>query len=218
VAVLNYHFTVNFEAGELELCTPQSICIEDSLLDEHIKYIKDNDFFAMKMEDLELFLDGKINIPKKSVVITFDDGPFMQRAISILEKYDIDATLFLIGVYYNPADYESKNLFLASHTWNLHGVGICSDKEYGGGITCLSEEEIQEDLRKSRESLNNTTYLCLPFYEYNSYSLEQITKAGFTMAFVGGMRKAYPGINKLTVPRYVIYNTTSVDELANIIN
>ena len=74
------------------------------------------------------------------------------------------------------------------------------------------------DLKLSREKLNGTTTFCYPFYEYNKYSIEVLKEAGFTMAFRGGFKKAYPGINKYEIPRYVVYNDTSVSELASYIN
>ena len=70
--------------------------------------------------------------------------------------------------------------------------------------------------------LNNTTYFCYPFYEYNDYSIEVLKEAGFTMAFGGygeaGNYKVKPGINKFKLPRYVIYNYTTASTLASYIN
>ena len=79
---------------------------------------------------------------------------------------------------------------------------------------------VVEDLKKSRESLNNTTYFCYPFYEYNNHAIESLKKAGFTMALAGqiGDVKVRVGTNKFKVPRYVIYNTTGVESLGRMIN
>ena len=38
------------------------------------------------------------------------------------------------------------------------------------------------------------------------------------MALTGGNKKVTPNIDKFKVPRYVIYNTTSINELETIIN
>ena len=40
---------------------------------------------------------SKIQLPEHSVSITIDDGWYVSRAITILEKYQILGTLFLIG-------------------------------------------------------------------------------------------------------------------------
>lgn len=216
VPVLNYHFVINKEAGEANLCSPSSICHTDTQFDSHMNYIKENGFYTITMKELEMFIDKKINLPKKSVSITIDDGWFVARAKQILEKHDVMGTLFLIGSLAPVSDYASSNLEVHSHTWNLHNVSNCS----GGRspLLCYDKNTIVEDLKESRESLNNTTYFCYPFYEYNNHAINALKEAGFTMALTGGEYKAKQGIDKYKVPRYVIYNTTSVNNLANIIN
>lgn len=218
ISVLNYHFVINVEAGEDKLCEPASICHTDTQFDSHMKYISENGFYTITMQELEMFIDGKINLPKKSVSITIDDGWFVGRAIQILEKYNVMGTLFLIGYLAPVSDYSSPNLEVHSHTWNLHNVSNCS----GGRspLLCYDKNTIVEDLKQSRESLNNTTYFCYPFYEYNNHAIEALKEAGFTMALAGqlGDVKVRVGTDKFKVPRYVIYNTTSVDSLARMIN
>ena len=82
----------------------------------------------------------------------------------------------------------------------------------------MSEEYIQNDLKKSRERLNNTTYFCYPFYDYNNHAINALKEAGFTMALTGGNKSATKGIDKFKVPRYVVYNTTTTNSLAKMIN
>lgn len=220
LAVLNYHYTVSSsnENGELVGCQ-QIICITDTQFDEEIKYLSDNHYYGASIRDLELFMDGKIRLPKNSLLITIDDGWYVQRSIWILEKYKINATLFLIGHLASPLAYRSDYLEIHSHTWDMHNIGDCSGYGgYGGGILCLPEDRLLEDLRKSRESLDNTTYFCYPFYEYNKYAIDMLKKAGFTMAFAGGDRKVKPGDDKYTISRYVIHNTTSLNRFISYIS
>lgn len=215
LAVLNYHFVINKEAGEDKLCEPSSICHTDTQFESHIKYIKDNGFYSITMKELEMFIDDKINLPKKSVSITIDDGWFVARAKNILNSYQVMGTLFLIGNLAPVSDYASPYLEVHSHTWNLHNVSNC--KEGRSALLCYDKSKIVEDLKKSRESLNNTTYFCYPFYEYNDNAINALKEAGFTMALTGGNKRVTRNINKFKVPRYVIYNTTTTDRLAKMI-
>jgi len=216
IAVLNYHFVISKETGEDKICTPSSICHTDTQFDSHIGYIKNNGFYSITMKELEMFIDGNINLPKKSVSITIDDGWFVSRAIPILEKHDVMATLFLIGSLAPVSDYSSKNLEIHSHTWDLHSVSGCSQGR--SALLCYDQQTLVSDLIKSRESLNNTTYFCYPFYEYNANAISALKSAGFTMALTGGNYKVTRGIDKFRVPRYVIYNTTTDEEIAYKIN
>lgn len=215
IAVLNYHFVINKEAGEDKICEPSSICHTDTQFDSHIKYIIDSGFYTITMKELEMFIDGKVNLPKKSVAITIDDGWFVYRAIPILEKYNVMGTLFLIGSLAPVSDYTSSNLEIHSHTWDLHNISNCSEGR--SALLCYDKNKLVEDLKKSRENLNNTTYFCYPFYEYNNHAIESLKEAGFTMALTGGNNKVTRGIDKFKVPRYVIYNTTTVDSIAKML-
>lgn len=215
LAVLNYHYVVSAtdENGERSECQ-QSICITDTMFDSHIKYLKDNGYYGVSMRDLELFIDGKIQLPEKSVSLTFDDGWYVARTISILEKYQMLGTLFLIGSLASPDGYASPYLEIHSHTWDMHKLGDCPASVGRGGILCLDENTILEDLRKSRESLNNTTYFCYPFYDYNDRAIRLLQQAGFTMAFAGELKDSTVrvGQDKFKIPRYVIVNSTTMDQ------
>ena len=217
IAVLNYHYTIDKNSEEGTECK-QSICMSDTQVDEEIKYLKDNNFYPVTMEDLYLFLTGRIQLPEKSVAITIDDGWYLARMIGILEKYEMQGTLYLIGSLASPTDYTSNYLEIHSHTWDLHTPNVCSGSHHGGGLLCLDEQTILDDLKKSRESLNNTEVLCYPFYEYNSRTIELVKQAGFKMALAGGYRKAKVGDNIYAVPRFELGNYTTIDEFIKIVN
>ena len=216
IGVLNYHYVVNKEAGELNECV-QSICMEDTQFESHLSYLKENSYYTASMRDLELWLDKKIQLPSHTTVLTIDDGWYVARAIPLLEKYQLTATLFLIGSLASPESYTSNYLEIHSHTWDMHTPGICNGT-HGGAILCKDDNFILNDLKKSRESLNNTPYFCYPFYEYNSNSEKLLQAAGFRMAFIGGERSATQGINKYRIPRYVMVNYTTMNNFINSIS
>ena len=191
--------------------------MSDTQVDEEIKYLKDNNFYPVTMEDLYLFLTGKIQLPEKSVAITIDDGWYLARMIGVLEKYEMQGTLYLIGSLASPTDYTSNFLEIHSHTWDMHTPGVCKGS-HGGGLLCLDDQTILDDLKKSRESLNNTEILCYPFYEYNARTIELVKQAGFKMALAGGYRKAKVGDNIYAVPRFELGNYTTIDEFIKIVN
>jgi len=185
--------------------------------DEQMKYLKDNGYYTATMEDLDLWIDKKINLPEKTVVITIDDGWFVARNIQILQKYDLHGTLFLIGHLASPDDYKSPNLEIHSHTWDMHNLGECPIKR-GGAILCKDRDYVLNDLKKSRESLNNSEYFAYPFYEYNDHAIKLLKEAGFKMAFAGGGKKVTQGCDKYTVPRFGITNTGTLNEFIRIIS
>ena len=214
--VLNYHYTVNREAGELNECV-QSICMEDVQVEEEIKYLSDNNYYALSMRDVYLYVKGYIQIPDNSVVITIDDGWYVGRMIPILEKYKLTGTLFLIGSLASPDAYNSEYLEIHSHSWDMHKLGVCQGGTHGGAILCWPDDKIQEDLKKSRESLNNTTVYCFPFYEHDNHAIEMLKQAGFEMSFIGGNTRVVVGNDLFKLPRYILFNTTDINSFINMV-
>ena len=221
VAVLNYHaFYDDDNEEEKKECT-SSICHSDTQFKSHLDYFKDNNIFVLKMKEVEMYIDGKIQLPK-SVLITIDDGGMTKIAVDMLTEYKMYGTIFLISSWFDvDSYYVTEYIELHSHSHHMHETGVCPQGQ-GGGIQCLSEEIIQEDLKTSRKLLNNTTYFCYPFYEYNDYSIEQLKKAGFTMAFIGESRRGdnlvHTDSNKFKLRRFVIVDYTTMNDLSNYIN
>ncbi len=166
-----------------------------------------------------MYIDGYIQLPK-SVVLTIDDGWRANIGTKIITEYKLNATVFLMSKYYNPNKYQNEYIEVHSHGHDIHNPGICPGGQ-GGAIKCMEKSKLLEDLNDSRQALNNTTYFCYPFYEYNNYSIEVLKEAGFTMAFGGSNEeshvKASPGINKYKIPRYIIMNYTTANDIASYI-
>jgi len=218
IRIIAYHAFYDKNVAEEAWCRT-SICHSTDQIEAHSKYISENNYFTLTMDELEMYIDGKINIPKKSVGITIDDGLLAEHGIDILSKYKLNATVFLITHYYKPSYYiENEYIEFHSHGHNIHNVGQCPGGQ-GGGVKCLEENLLQNDLKTSREILNGSTVFCYPFYEYNNYAIKMLKEAGFTMAFAGLINdgRAHVGTNKYLVPRYTITSDTTVNELANII-
>lgn len=213
VPVTVYHFI--YLAGDTS-CN-EGICHPESQIREHFNYLKTNGFFTMTTTELRLYLEGKIRVPKKSILITIDDGARAHNFIPLLEEYQINATLFLISGWYPVSKFSSNYLELASHTHNLHTPGVCSGGQ-GSPLKCLDKTKLLADLRTSRAVLSQTEAFCFPFYEFNDYGISALKEAGFKMAFIGGYRKATRGVDLFKIPRIPLNRYTTVTQYANYIN
>ncbi len=192
------------------------ICHSEEQIDSHFKFLSDNDVFTLNTSEVLRFIKNEINLPKKSILITIDDGARAENFIPFLEKYQLNATLFLVSSWYPISKFQSPYLEIASHTHNMHTTGVCPTGQ-GGGINCLPESDILNDLKLSRETLNNTKAFCFPFYEYSNYSINLVKEAGFEMAFIGGSTKIKKGIDPYKIPRYPILSSFGVDYISNLV-
>ncbi len=218
VGVLNYHAFYDANNAEEKANCPSEICHSTAQFKTHLDFFKENNIFTVKMEELEMYIDGKLQLPK-SVAITIDDGDRTKYAVDMLTEYKMNATIFLITSWYDAKNYYVTDYIeLHSHSHSMHDYGDCPTGQ-GGGIQCLPESEIQEDLRLSREALGGSTVFCYPFYEYNEYSIEQLKKAGFTMAFIGESNNSdnlvHVGSDKFRLRRFVIVTYTTMTDLSN---
>ena len=214
IKTLTYHFLYD---SETEKCD-QSICQSLNQFESHLKYIRENDYFTLKLNELELYLDGKLQIPEKSIVLTIDDGTiFNPGAIELLEKYDANATLFVITGWVGVSNLQSDNLDLESHTDKMHNQYECKGYgSQGGGILCLDEEYVLNDLKTSQEKLGGSKYFAYPFFDFNDRAINLLKKAGFKLAFIGQYDTdgySYPGVtDPYKVRRTTMFSDTSMEE------
>lgn len=216
VPVLNYHF---FYDKNGEVCN-ETICLDTAKFEEHLKYLKDNNFKTLTMQEFVDWYNGKIEIPTKSVLITVDDGAMGtstingNKLIPLLEKYDLNATLFLITAWWDPKNYQSKNLDIESHGYDIHKVGACGSQN----INCLSYNELYDDLKKSFDIVGSYNSFCYPFYVHNANSTEVLKNLGVQVAFGGGNVNATRNSNRYYIPRYPIYSSITMEQFINMVN
>lgn len=217
IGTLNYHFFYDDSIAEEQNDCNQIICASKTQFKEHLDYIKNNNFFTPTMKELEMYIDGKIQLPK-SVVITIDDGWRVDLGIKMLEEYQLNATLFVVTSWYDPKGFNSPYLEIHSHSDNMHNQGVCPTGQ-GGGIQCLPKETILNDLKTSSDKIGGSTVFCYPFYEYNDYSISVLQEAGFTLAFAGESSHSdnliKVGSNKYKLPRFVVVDYTTMTDFAN---
>ena len=134
------------------------------------------------------------------------------------EKYEINATLFLITGWWDSTNYQSNFLDIQSHTHLMHDENICSNQKRGAELLCSSKEKIISDLNKSLEEVDNNISFCFPFYLYDSKSTEVLKELDFKIAFIGGNKKTNQNMNKYNLTRFIIYKNTTLERFKEIIN
>lgn len=220
VAVLNYHFFYDGASGES--CN-ESICLDISNFRKQLEYLKNNNYKILTMQEFNDWMDNKITLNQKAVLITVDDGAMGtsfingNKLIPILEEYQVPATLFLITGWWDANNYESNYLEVYSHGDELHHNNYCKDGKCGYKGLLLSKDELVTDLNISINKLGKSFAFCYPFYAKNNTMVDALKETGFKLAFVGGNRKAKQTDNKYNIPRYIVYKNTSLNSFINMV-
>ena len=221
IAVLNYHFFYDSSLGEI---CGEGNCMDAKDFEQELYWLKVNGYKTLTIDEFTKWMYGEIELPNRSVLLTIDDGAMGtgldngNKLIPLLEKYDMHATLFLISGWHKYSNYISPNLDVESHTYNMHSGGACDSEERGSKLLCSSREAIIEDLTISKNEIGTDTAFCYPMYVYNDKVISVLQEMGYKVAFTGGDYKATRDDDKYKIPRYHIYDSTSLDEFIDMIN
>lgn len=187
------------------------------IFENQMAYLADQGFTSLTLKETEMFLLGKLEIPKNSILITFDDGYSSEAvyAADILRQYDLRAASFLItslienetqSFHPHTLSYlswdqiqENRDVFeYAHHSHDMHYL-----KEGKSLVVKSCEDTQQEDLKTSL-SLLESPYYAYPYGHQSDDLIEVLKKKGYRMAFTTQEKTARPGDDLFQVGRYGI--------------
>ena len=189
--------------------------ISTDALEEEMKYLHENGYYFPSWQEVRDYVDGKLLLPEKSIVLTFDDGPnYMYLGTPILEKFQTPATSFVIASYWDSRDmlygYSSDYLTFESHSYKMHQGG--GNIGHGGIYTAMSKEEVLSDLQKSFDICGNNNAFAYPFGDYTEEGCSTLEEVGLFCAVTTENAKAFPGDNPYLLPRVRMLGNQSLEE------
>lgn len=185
VPVLMYHHIL--EAKDKK--SKNGLILTTGEFQRQMEYLYRNDYTTITVRELELFLDSKLVLPKKSVLIIFDDGykSVYKYAYPILQDYGFKATVALIPKYmtekmqwFNPVrltclSWQEVNLGNDVFEYINHTYSHASMKE-------ISYSRALTEIKKVNDKLQSK-YFVYPI-GHTSLNSERALKAlGYKLAF-----------------------------------
>lgn len=196
VPILMYHSISDADSTNNLLVPPD-------MFEEQIKWLKDNDFTAILLDDLiEAMETG--NVPKRPVAITFDDGYVdnYTDAYKTLKKYNMKAAFFIIT---DNVDKDSgyMNLVMLKEMKDF-GMAIENHTSNHLELNKLSKSEQISSIKDGQDFLRNTIgvegqFLCYPVGRYNDTTIEVAQELGIKAAVTteGGISSLSDGLYQL---------------------
>ena len=203
VSVITYH-------SISKNITDNLMVINQKEFEKQMKFLSDNKFTTLTLDDMNCYMNKKCKIKKNTVLVTLDDGYLdnYELAFPILKKYNINAVVFLIGsnVRNNSAGFinneyilktkkEYPNIEFASHGFNLHESDTSN----------YTLDNYLEDFKLQKEVID-TKYFSYPHGTINDELITSLKKNKYELAFGFGpdFRKASNKDNKYNIPRLSI--------------
>ncbi|MBN2255581.1 MAG: polysaccharide deacetylase family protein [Deltaproteobacteria bacterium] len=215
VPILAYH---NFSDNRSDKMT-----VKKADFEAQMKLLKDLGYHVISLDEFFDFIDYKINIPRKSCVITIDDGwqGVYDIAYPILKKYRYPATLF---VYTDLISGSKKTLSwdqvgemmkngidMQNHTKTHRDLGNKEKEEsFETYFRNLKEElEVSEDTIRKRLG-KKVRYLAYPYGNTNPLVIALLRKRGYRGAFTVDRGSSPFFVSPYRINRSVIYGDMSL--------
>ena len=216
VPILVYH---NFSKSRSEKMT-----LSEDDFDAQMKYLKQNNYHAVSLDQLMNFLDYREPLPEKSIVITFDDAwrSAYDIALPILKKYGYTATFFIytdfIGGGKALSWKEIKELSrlgfdVQCQTKTHRNLSIPDKNESFQEYFKSLETEITYPKKLFKKMLNkDCRYLAYPYGETNNLVIAVLKKHGYRGAFTLGREPNPFFIDKYKINRSLIYGDYDIEQ------
>jgi peptidoglycan/xylan/chitin deacetylase (PgdA/CDA1 family) len=210
IPVLMYHRVGNAH-NEWE----HKYCVSPQRFAEHMQVLARAGWQAVTIDDFFAWLDGKVELPEKSFLLTFDDG-FLgvhDHAAPVLTALGWPATVFLVSQLIGQRDAwcETHNpsgatypLMDVSHIRHLraHGFSFHSHTRSHADLPTLDDSALHSQLMGARDDLQTllgeaVDYLAYPYGHYDDRVLRAAQAAGYRAAF-----SVQPGFNRRDIDHF----------------
>ena len=171
------------------------LCMPAKTFERQMRYLKENGYHVITAEELYSFLGYRQGLPRKSVLITMDDGyrSVYNIAYPILKKYGYTATLFIytdfvgvskMAITWNQLKEMQRNGFtIGSHTIYHSDLTKPKDGETEPEYIARVKKELYGSKQIIDKKLGQDTYfLAYPFGYYDQRSIQIARDAGYKMA------------------------------------
>lgn len=162
-----------------------NLSIDVSVFERQMKFLSANYYLATLDEVVGYIKDGK-KLPKKAVAVTFDDGykNNLLKALPILEKYNVPATIFVVGDIEKSREYVANKLEMLQEDdiKKLADSSLINIEYHSKShklVDTLSTSEIKEEI----DSKGRYKYFAYPGGHYSTETISLFKKDGYKAAF-----------------------------------
>lgn len=173
------------------------IAISEELFEEHLRYLHNEGYISLSLEQAIAIVNGAVQAPPRSVLLTFDDGyeDNARVVLPLLRSYGMRATEFVISGYigrsnrWNPkAGYDVDHMTWDDlRAWHEGGSDIGGHSHWHLCMTRLSRSELEETVQVNKYVLEERLGAPLrafayPYGMYND-TVQEVVRRHYEVAF-----------------------------------
>lgn len=231
VPVLMYH-KISTDPSE----EPNHTLISLQKFEEQMRYLAEQGYTTVHMEELAAHMRGERELPEKSVVLTFDDGwQSMLNALPVLEKHRFKATFFLVTGYLEgnyPAFLRWADLekIASNPAYEIGAHSITHPWDAGDNLVAWAEgrthgkslKDTEAEITGPKQALEKRLGRPVRAYAWPSgwYSAQLIDiarKAGYTALATTDEGLNRPGADPMAIKRYPVYGNFDLDQFEQLL-
>lgn len=231
IPVLMYHHFLKEETIKAKGYEKNTSIISVESFKEQMDYLYQNDFHTLTLAELEEYLYKDKDLPKKSILLTFDDGysSNAEYAYPIMKEYGFKGTIFMIGknTEIEPSEFSQDKLGYISNQeigkytdvfeFECHTYGMHPMVDGKHPLISSPMADIEKDLKKNRE-LYSTTAIAYPHGAYNQNLIDLLVKEDYKLGFAGKVGYVNKKSNPFELKRFGIYPYINIGKFARIVN
>lgn len=182
VPILLYHYiSVNPYKDDK---TRNGLSTPPGIFDQQLKLLTDNGFTTITFDEMAAAFDGKIALPPKPIILTFDDGyvDFYFNAHPLLQKYNMKVVAFIStgliggGAYMTWSQIDelvhSPNVVLEAHSVHHYALNK------------VNQQVLQNEVVESKQVLEKHTgytvnWMAYPYGSFNDAVVSAVKKSGY---------------------------------------
>lgn len=181
VPILAYHM-INDE-------DPDIYAVSKADFEKQMRFLAEHGYQAISLAQMMDGLNGKIQLPAKPIVITFDDGYIdnYTDALPVMERYGMKGTVFMIAgqvgepgflTWQQLRDMQNRNVEIGSHTVNHIALSEAASEQ-------RETELVQAKAILEQQLGSKVEFLAYPFGQYDKEIFSVLEHSGYRGACTG---------------------------------
>jgi peptidoglycan/xylan/chitin deacetylase (PgdA/CDA1 family) len=214
IPILMYH-------SVSDACAPRfrRFAVRPATFEAQMRYLSEQGFTTLTISDLIEAMSGRVAMPRKPVVVTFDDGfaDFYEAALPVLQQYGQTATLYVVSgavgktsTWLDSIGGGARPMVSWSNLIEIQkcGIEIGAHTVTHAALDLLPTAAVKDEIANSKRMLEDglgrpVVSFAYPFGYQNATVRDVVKAEGYSSACAVQYRMCVPHDDPFALPRHI---------------